>query len=122
MAFVWVWPLLAVLAGVVTVERLGAMLASASKFPGISVLGIAELLIPGEATALFLWRWWELRSGARRRWRWLLLAAFSSFLTLVLVGAATLAARPGGLTPSGIAVVLVGSAVTAFAWWRSGHR
>jgi hypothetical protein len=111
-----------VLAGLVTVERLGAMLASASRFPGISVVGIAEALIPGEAMAFLLLRWWDMRSGGRRRWPWLLLAAFSSFLTLLLIGAATLASRPGGLTPAGIAVVLGGSAVTAFAWWRSGHR
>jgi hypothetical protein len=122
MTFVWVWLVLGVLAGIVTVERLGAMLASASKFPGISVVGIAEVLIPGEAMVFFLLRWWELRSRGRRRWRWLLLAAFSSFLTLFLVGAATLASRPGGLTPAGILVVLVGTAITAFAWWRSGHR
>jgi hypothetical protein len=119
---VWIWLVLAVLAGTATIERLGAMLGSASVFPGISVLGIIEVLVPAEATGLFVLHWQELRTGTRRRWGWLLLAAFSSFLTLLLVGAATLASRPGGLAPSGLAIVIVGAAITAFSWWRSGRR
>jgi len=71
---------------------------------------------------LFFVRWWDLRSGRQRRWRWLFVAAFFSFLTLLITGAATLASRPGGLTPAGIVIVLVGAAITIFAWSRSGNE
>jgi hypothetical protein len=118
---VWIWLALAVLSGALTLERLSALVASASVFPGISVIGILEVLVPAEAGALFLVRWWELRTRGHRRWSWLLLAALSSFLTLLVVGAATLASRPGGLAPAGVAIVLVGAAITAFGWWRSGR-
>jgi hypothetical protein len=37
----------------------------------------------------------------------------------LLLGAATLASRPGGLAPSGLAIVLAGVAITTFAAWRS---
>jgi len=120
---VWVWLFLALLAGALTLERLNALLASASVFPGISVVGILEVLVPAEAAVLFLVRWLDLRTGHRRRWSWLFLAAFSSFLTLLIVGAATLASRPGGLRSAGpVIVLLLGGAITAFAWWRSGRR
>ena len=117
-----VWLVLTLLAGAVTLERLNALLASASVFPGISVVGIIEVLAPAEAAVLFLVRWSEVRTGRRRKWRWLFVAAFVSFLTLLLVGAATLASRPGGLTTTGLAIVLIGGAITVFAWWRSGAR
>lgn len=116
-----IWLFLAVLAAALTVERLNALLASAGVFPGISVLGILELLLPAEAAALFFVRWWDLRTGSRRGWGWLILAALASFITFLLVGAATLASRPGGLSPSGLAIVLAGLAITAFAAWRSGR-
>jgi len=119
---VWVWLVLAILAGALTLGGLNALLASASVFPGISVIGIMEVLAPAEAAALFFVRWWELRTGRQRKWRWLYVAAFVSFLTLLLVGAATLASRPGGLTTTGVAIVLIGGAITVFAWWRSGVR
>jgi hypothetical protein len=119
---VWIWLVLALLAGALTVERVNALLGSASVFPGISVVGIMEVLVPAEAAMLFFVRWWELRTARRRRWRWLFVAAFVSFLTLLIVGAATLASRPGGLTTTGLAIVLVGGAITVFAWWRSGVR
>lgn len=118
----WIWLVLALLAGALTVERVNALLGSASVFPGISVVGIMEVLVPAEAAMLFFVRWWELRTARRRRWRWLFVAAFVSFLTLLIVGAATLASRPGGLTTTGLAIVLVGGAITVFAWWRSGVR
>jgi len=118
----WVWLVLALVAGALTIEQLNELIASASVFPGISVVGIMQVLAPAEAAVLFFVRWWDLRTGARRRWRWVFLAAFFSFLTLLLVGAATLASRPGGLTSSGIVIVLVGGALSAFAWWRSGLR
>jgi len=106
-----------------TLERLNALLASASVFPGISVVGIMEVLAPAEAAMLFFVRWWELRTGRRRKWRWLFVAAFVSFLTLLIVGAATLASRPGGLRSAGpVIFLLIGGAITAFAWWRSGVR
>jgi len=116
-----IWLVLAILATALTLERVNALLASASVFPGISVLGIFEVLVPAEAAGLFFARWWDLRLGTRRRWGWLLLAAFASFITLLLLGAATLASRPGGLAPSGLAIVLAGVAITAFAVWRSGR-
>jgi hypothetical protein len=119
--FVRFWLVLAVLATALTLERVNALMASASVFPGISVLGIFEVLVPAEAAVLFFARWRDLRKGTRRGWGWLLLAAFASFITLLLVGAATLASRPGGLAPSGLAIVLVGVAITAFAAWRSGR-
>ena len=118
----WVWLVLAILASALTLGGLNALLASASVFPGISVIGIMEVLAPAEAAALFFVRWWELRTGRQRKWRWLYVAAFVSFLTLLLVGAATLASRPGGLTTTGVAIVLIGGAITVFAWWRSGLR
>jgi len=118
----WVWLVLALVGGALTIEQLNELIASASVFPGISVVGIMQVLAPAEAAVLFFVRWWDLRTGARRRWRWVFLAAFFSFLTLLLVGAATLASRPGGLTSSGIVIVLVGGALSAFAWWRSGLR
>ena len=118
------WLVLAVLAGALTLERLNALLGSASVFPGISVVGIIEVLAPAEAAVLFFVRWWDLKSGRQRRWRWLFVAAFVSFLTLLIVGAATLASRPGGLRSAGpVIVLLIGGAITAVAWWRSGvHR
>ena len=118
----WVWLVLALLAAALTVERVNALLGSASVFPGISVVGIMEVLAPAEAAMLFFVRWWELRTARRRRWRWVFVAAFVSFLTLLIVGAATLASRPGGLTTTGLAIVLIGGAITVFAWWRSGVR
>jgi hypothetical protein len=118
--FVRFWLVLAVLAMALTLERVNALLVSASVFPGISVLGIFEVLVPAEAALLFFARWRDLRTGTRRRWGWLLLAAFASFITLLLLGAATLASRPGGLAPSGLAIVLAGLAITAFAALRSG--
>jgi len=118
----WIWLVLAVLAVALTIERLIALLGSASIFPGISVVGILEVLAPAEAAMLFFVRWWGLRSGRQRRWRWLFVAAFFSFLTLLITGAATLASRPGGLTPAGIVIVLVGAAITIFAWSRSGNE
>ena len=118
----WVWLVLALLAAALTVERVNALLGSASVFPGISVVGIMEVLAPAEAAMLFFVRWWELRTARRRRWRWVFVAAFVSFLTLLIVGAATLASRPGGLTTTGLAIVLIGGANTVFAWWRSGVR
>ena len=118
-----VWLVLAVLAGALTLERLNALLGSASVFPGISVVGIIEVLAPAEAAVLFFVRWWDLKSGRQRRWRWLFVAAFVSFLTLLIVGAATLASRPGGLRSAGpVIVLLIGGAITAVAWWRSGVR
>jgi hypothetical protein len=118
---VWVWLVLAVLAGALTIERVTALLGSASVFPGISVVGIFEVLAPAEGAMLFFVRWWELGTGRRRKWRWLFVAAFVSFLTLLIVGAATLASRPGGLRSAGpVIVLLVGGAITAVAWWRSG--
>jgi len=119
---VWVWLVLALLAGALTLGGLNTLLASASVFPGISVIGIMEVLAPAEAAALFFVRWWELRTGRPRKWRWLFVAAFVSFLTLLLVGAATLASRPGGLTTTGVAIVMIGGAITAVAWRRSGVR
>jgi len=120
---VWVWLVVAVLAAALTLERLNALLASASVFPGISVIGIMEVLAPAEAAVLFFVRWWELRTGRRRKWRWLFVAAFVSFLTLLIVGAATLASRPGGLrSATPVIVLLIGGAITAVAWWRSGVR
>jgi hypothetical protein len=116
-----IWLVLAVLATALTLERVNALLASASVFPGISVLGIFEVLVPAEAAVLFFARWRDLRMGTRRRWGWLLLAAFASFITLLLLGTATLASRPGGLAPSGLAIVLAGVAITAFSGWRSGR-
>jgi hypothetical protein len=104
-----IWLVLAILATALTLERVNALLASASVFPGISVLGIFEVLVPAEAAVLFFARWRDLRLGTRRRWGWLLL------------GAATLASRPGGLAPSGLAIVLAGVAITTFAAWRSGR-
>ena len=119
----WVWLVVAVLAAALTLERLNALLASASVFPGISVIGIMEVLAPAEAAVLFFVRWWELRTGRRRKWRWLFVAAFVSFLTLLIVGAATLASRPGGLrSATPVIVLLIGGAITAVAWWRSGVR
>ena len=118
----WVWLVLALLTGALTVERLNALLASASVFPGISVVGIMEVLVPAETAMLFFVRWWELRTGRRRKWHWIFVAAFVSFLTLLTVGAATLASRPGGLTRTGLAIVLIGGAITVLAWWRSGVR
>jgi hypothetical protein len=117
----WIWLGLAVLAGALTLERLNAMLASASVFPGISVAGIFQVLVPAEAATLFLLRWRELRTGTRRRWRWQYVSAFASFLTLLLLGTATLASRPGGLAPSGIVICLTGAAIAVFAWWRTGR-
>ena len=117
----WVWFVFAILSGALTVERVNALLASASEFPGISVVGIVEVLAPAEAAMLFFVRWWELRTGRRRKWHWLFVAAFVSFLTLLIVGAATLASRPGGLTTTGLAIILIGG-ITVFAWWRSGFR
>jgi hypothetical protein len=119
---VWVWLVLALFTSALTVERVNALLGSASVFPGISVVGIMEVLVPAETAMLFFVRWWELRTGRRRRWRWLFVAAFVSFLTLLTVGATTLASRPGGLTTTGLAIVLIGGAITTFAWWRSGVR
>ena len=119
MTFVKVWLVLAALAGAGTVERLVALIASASRFPGISLLGIAEVLLPAGAAALFALRWRDLRTGTRRKWGWLLTSALSSFVTLLLTGAATLASRPAGLAPSGFAIVLAGAAIAAFAWRRS---
>jgi len=121
---VLVWLILAVVAGALTIERVTALLGSASVFPGISVVGIFEVLAPTEAAVLFFVRWWDLKSGRQRRWRWLFVAAFVSFLTLLIVGAATLASRPGGLRSAGpVIVLLIGGAITAVAWWRSGvHR
>ena len=119
----WVWLVLALLAAALTVERVNALLGSASVFPGISVVGIMEVLAPAEAAMLFFVRWWELRTARRRRWRWLFVAAFVSFLTLLIVGAATLASRPGGLRSAGpVIFLLIGGAITAVAWWRSGVR
>ena len=118
-----VWLILAVVAGALTIERVTALLGSASVFPGISVVGIFEVLAPAEAAVLFFVRWWDLKSGRQRRWRWLFVAAFVSFLTLLIVGAATLASRPGGLRSAGpVIVLLIGGAITAVAWWRSGVR
>jgi len=120
---VLVWLILAVVAGALTIERVTALLGSASVFPGISVVGIFEVLAPAEAAVLFFVRWWDLKSGRQRRWRWLFVAAFVSFLTLLIVGAATLASRPGGLRSAGpVIVLLIGGAITAVAWWRSGVR
>jgi hypothetical protein len=119
-----IWLVLAVLAGAWTVERLSALPTSGPGLPfasNISVLGILEVLLPAEAAALFSFRWWELRSRSRRKWGWLLAAAVTSLITLLLLGAATLASRPGGLAPSGLAIVLAGAAITAFAFWRSGR-
>ena len=119
----WVWFVLALLTGALTIERVTALLASASVFPGISVVGIFEVLAPAEAAVLFFVRWWELRTGRRRKWHWLFVAAFVSFLTLLIVGAATLASRPGGLRSAGpVIFLLIGGAITAVAWWRSGVR
>jgi len=131
-----IWLVLAALAALLTLAQLNALIASASVFPGMSVLGILEVLLPAEAAALFLLRWNELRTGARRRWGWLGLAAFASFLTLLILGSATLASHPAGLdpsgrafapggpaiAPSGVVFILGGAAITAFAWWRSGRR
>jgi hypothetical protein len=120
---VWVWLVLALFTGALTVERVNALLGSASVFPGISVVGIMEVLAPAETAMLFFVRWWELRTGRRRRWRWLFVAAFVSFLTLLIVGAATLASRPGGLrSATPVIVLLIGGAITAVAWWRSAVR
>lgn len=113
------WLVLASVAGAGTVERLVALIGSAGRFPGISVLGIAEVLLPAAAAALFAVRWRDRSTGARRSWSWLLVSAFSAFVTLLLLGAATLASRPGGLAPSGAAVVLAGGAIAALAWRRS---
>ena len=119
----WIWLVLALLSGALTIERVTAILASASVFPGISVVGIMEVLAPAEAAVLFFVRWWELRTGRRRKWHWLFVAALVSFLTLLFVGAATLASRPGGLRSAGpVIFLLIGGAITAVAWWRSGIR
>src|SRR5437868_11243670 len=90
---VTIWLVLAGLSAALAIERLNALLASASVFPGISVLGILEVLLPAEAAVLCFIRWQDSRSSTRRRWRWLFLAAFASFITLLLLGAATLASR-----------------------------
>ena len=67
-----VWLILAVLAGALTIERVIALLGSASVFPGISVIGIFQVLAPAEAAMLFLVRWWDLKSanaaGAGSSW------------------------------------------------------
>jgi hypothetical protein len=63
-----IWLILAILAGVLTLERLNALLGSAAVFPGISVLGIVEVLLPAEATLVFFIRWQDARSGHRRSW------------------------------------------------------
>ena len=120
---IWLWLVLGLVAGALTIEQLNELIASASVFPGISVIGIMQVLAPAEAAVLFFVRWWELRTAARRRWRWVFLAAFVSFLTLLIVGAATLASRPGGLrSATPVIVLLIGGAITAVAWWRSGIR
>src|SRR5438093_12262534 len=97
----WIWLVLAVLAVALTIERLIALLGSASIFPGISVVGILEGLAPAEAAMLFFVRWWDLRSGRQRRWRWLFVEAVFSFLTLIISVAAILVAISGGLSAGG---------------------
>jgi hypothetical protein len=118
----WIWLIAAVFAGALTVERLNAMLGSATTFPGISVVGIVEVLLPAEATGLLLIRWQDARRHQRRSWGWLLLAAFGWFMVFLIVGTALLASRPGGLAPSGLLVVLVIGTLAAFASWRSMRR
>jgi asparagine N-glycosylation enzyme membrane subunit Stt3 len=114
-----VWLALAALGSVATLWQLDRLLASSSTFPGISVLGIAQVLVPAEATLLAWLRWIERSRTPRRRWGWLMLGALFGFVSLLLVGTGLLASRPPGLAPTGLALVLGGVALAAFCWWRS---
>jgi hypothetical protein len=116
---VQVWLVLALIAAALAIERMVALLISAREFPGISVLGIVEVLFPIELSVLSLIRWRDLRVAEPRRWGWLLLAALSAFVALLLIATATLASRPPGLAPTGLAVVLAAATIAALAWQRS---
>jgi hypothetical protein len=115
------WLVLAAVGGVGTLWQIDRLIASASQFPGISVLGIAQTLLFAEVTFVAWLRWSERSRASPRRYGWILLAAASALVGLLTAGTGSLASRPPGLAPGGLALVLVGLALAAFAWWRSGR-